>query len=50
MDPSGHYPEPFSEAASYSSQRATQLASLVAAAAEVRMRLKDDMHQLGVSG
>jgi len=39
MDPSGHYPEPFSEAASYSSQRATQLASLVAAAAEVRMRL-----------
>ena len=40
MDPSGHYPEPFSEAASYSSQRATQLASLVAAAAEVRMRLK----------
>ena len=40
MEPSGHYPEPFSEAASYSSQRATQLASLVAAAAEVRMRLK----------
>jgi hypothetical protein len=39
MDPSGHYPEPFSEAASYSSQRATQLVSLVAAAAEVRMRL-----------
>ena len=39
MDPSGHYPEPFSDAASYSSQRATQLVSLVAAAAEVRMRL-----------
>lgn len=39
MDPSGHYPEPFGEAASYSSQRATQLVSLVAAAAEVRMRL-----------
>jgi hypothetical protein len=34
-----HYPEPFSEAASYSSQRATQLVSLVAAAAEVKMRL-----------
>ena len=40
MDPSDRYPEPFSDAASYSSQRATQLASLVAAAAEVRMRLK----------
>jgi hypothetical protein len=39
MDPSSHYPEPFGEAASYSSQRATQLVSLVAAAAEVRMRL-----------
>jgi hypothetical protein len=39
MDPSGHYPEPFGEAASYSSQRVTQLVSLVAAAAEVRMRL-----------
>jgi hypothetical protein len=39
MDPSGRYPEPFGEAASYSSQRATQLVSLVAAAAEVRMRL-----------
>ena len=40
MDPSGHYPEPFGEAASYSSQRVTQLVSLVAAAAEVRLRLK----------
>ena len=39
MDPSGHHPEPFGEAASYSSQRVTQLVSLVAAAAEVRMRL-----------
>ena len=39
MDPSGHYPEPFSEAASYSSQRVTQMVSLVAAAAEVKMRL-----------
>jgi hypothetical protein len=39
MDPSSHYPEPLGEAASYSSQRVTQLVSLVAAAAEVRMRL-----------
>ena len=39
MDPSGHHPEPFGEAASYSSQRVTQLVSLVAAAAEVKMRL-----------
>jgi hypothetical protein len=40
MDPSGHYPEPFGEALSHSSQRATQLTSLVAAAAEVAIRLK----------
>ena len=40
MDPSGHYPEPFGEALSHSSQRATQLTSLIAAAAEVGIRLK----------
>ena len=40
MDPSGHYPEPFGEAVSHSSQRAAQLISLAAAAAEVAMRLK----------
>ena len=40
MDPSGHYPDPFGEALSHSSQRVTQLTSLVAAAAEVAIRLK----------
>ena len=40
MDPSGHYPEPFGEALSHSSQRVTQLTSLVATAAEVAIRLK----------
>ncbi len=40
MDPSGHDPEPFAEAHSHSSQRVTQLTSLVAAAAEVAIRLK----------
>ena len=40
MDPSGHYPEPFGEALSHSSQRVTQLTSLVGAAAEVVLRLK----------
>ena len=35
MDPSGHYADPFGEALSHSSQRVTQLTSLVAAAAEV---------------
>ncbi len=39
MDPSGHYPEPFGEALSHSSQRVTQLTSLVGAAAEVAIRL-----------
>lgn len=39
MDPSGQYPEPFGEALSYSSQRVTQLTSLVAAAGEVAVRL-----------
>ena len=40
MDPSGHYPDPFGEALSHSSQRVTQLTSLVAAAAEVAVRLE----------
>ena len=40
MDPSGHYPDPFGEALSHSSQRVTQLTSLLAAAAEVAIRLK----------
>src|SRR5271156_1504529 len=40
MDPSGHYPDPFGEALSPPSQRVTQLTSLVAAAAEVAIRLK----------
>ena len=40
MDPSDHHPEPFGEALSYSSQRVTQLTSLVAATAEVAIRLK----------
>lgn len=40
MDPSGHYADPFGEALSHSSQRVTQLTSLVAAAAEVAIRLK----------
>jgi hypothetical protein len=40
MDPSGHYPEPFGEALSHSSQRVTQLTSLIGAAAEVAIRLK----------
>jgi hypothetical protein len=40
MDPSGHYPEPFGEALSNSSQRVAQLTSLVGAAAEVAIRLK----------
>jgi hypothetical protein len=35
MDPADHHPEPFGEAFSYSSQRAAQMVSLVAAAAEV---------------
>jgi hypothetical protein len=35
MDPADHHPEPFGEAFSYSSQRAAQMISLVAAAAEV---------------
>jgi hypothetical protein len=39
MDPTGHYPDPFGEALSHSSQRVTQLTSLVAAAAEVAIRL-----------
>ncbi len=40
MDPSGHYPDPLGEALSHSSQRVTQLTSLLAAAAEVAVRLK----------
>ena len=40
MDPSAHHPEPFGEALSYSSQRAAQFISLVAAAAEVAARRK----------
>ena len=40
MDPSDHYADPFGEALSHSSQRVTQLTSLVAAAAEVAIRLK----------
>ncbi len=40
MDPSGQYPEPFGEALSHSSQRVTQLTSLVAATSEVAIRLK----------
>jgi len=40
MDPSDHHPEPFGEALSYSSQRVTQLTSLVAATAEVAIRRK----------
>jgi len=39
MDPSAQHPEPFGEALSHSSQRVTQLTSLVAAAAEVAIRL-----------
>jgi hypothetical protein len=39
MDPSGQFPEPFGEALSYSSQRVTQLTSLVAATGEVAVRL-----------
>jgi hypothetical protein len=39
MDPSGQYPEPFGEALSHSSQRVTQLTSLVAATTEVAIRL-----------
>jgi hypothetical protein len=38
FDPSAHHPEPFGEAMSHSSQRAAQLVSLAAAAAEVAMR------------
>jgi hypothetical protein len=38
IDPSAHHPEPFGEALSYSSQRAAQMVSLVAAAAEVALR------------
>ena len=38
FDPSAHHSEPFGEAMSYSSQRAAQMVSLVAAAAEVAMR------------
>lgn len=38
IDPSAHHPEPFGEALSYSSQRAAQMASLVAAATEVALR------------
>ncbi len=40
MDPSSHYPDPLGEALSHSSQRVTQLTSLLAAAAEVAIRLK----------
>jgi hypothetical protein len=40
MDSSEHYPEPFGEALSYSSQRAAQIGSLVAAGAEVAARRK----------
>jgi hypothetical protein len=38
LDPSAHHSEPFGEAFSYSSQRAAQMVSLVAAAAEVALR------------
>lgn len=38
IDPSERHPDPFGEASSYSSQRAAQMVSLVAAAAEVAMR------------
>src|SRR5258708_5044920 len=38
FDPSERHPEPFGEALSYSSQRAAQMVSLVAAAAEVALR------------
>jgi hypothetical protein len=38
IDPSAHHAEPFGEALSHSSQRAAQMVSLVAAAAEVALR------------
>lgn len=38
FDPSENHPEPFGEALSYSSQRAAQMVSLVAAATEVALR------------
>ncbi len=38
MDSSEHYPDQFGEALSYSSQRAAQMASLVAAGVEVAAR------------
>jgi hypothetical protein len=38
IDPAAHHSEPFGEALSYSSQRAAQMVSLVAAAAEVALR------------
>jgi len=38
VDPSAHHPEPLGEALSYSSQRAAQMVSLVAAATEVALR------------
>ena len=38
FDPSAHHPEPFGEALSHSSQRAAQMASLVASATEVFLR------------
>jgi hypothetical protein len=38
LDPSAHHSEPFGEALSHSSQRAAQMVSLVAAAAEVALR------------
>ena len=38
FDPSERHPEPFGEALSYSSQRAAQMVSLVAAATEVALR------------
>ena len=40
MDPSDHYPDPFGEALSHSSQRGAQMISLAAAAAEVAARRK----------
>jgi hypothetical protein len=38
LDPSAHHSEPFGEAFSYSSQRAAQMISMIAAAAEVALR------------
>jgi len=44
MDSSEHYPDPFGEALSYSSQRAAQIGSLVAAGVEVAARRRALSH------